>query len=373
MQIKTITALAFASLVSAQTFTECNPTKKTCPNDKAVGKEIIEIDFTKGKDTFFKNMIGTTINYDDKLGAVYTIKKETDAPTVASSRFIFFGQVDVTVRAAFGKGVITSFVLQSDDLDEIDWEWIGSDHKQVQTNYFSQGCTETYDRGGFSTVSDPQNEWHTYTIKWTPTQLDWIIDGQVVRTLKNDGQKGCSAYPQTPMQIKLGTWVAGRKDAPQGTIEWAGGLTDFNEGPFDGYYKSIRIQDFMGGDGVTGPKDASEYQYTDKSGTWQSIKVISGTSTSGDETTTKAPSKTGTATSTATTLSTVPASSASSAADSSISSLPIDSTLNNNGTTSTGDAAEATESGEIVTGGAGKLAMSIASLGAALFAGVMLL
>ncbi|KAL0467676.1 cell wall glucanosyltransferase [Neurospora intermedia] len=363
MQIKTLTALAFASLVSAQTYTDCDPTKKTCPNDKAVGKEIINIDFTKGADSFFKNMVGTTLQYDNKLGAVYTIKKETDAPTVASSRYIFFGQVDVTVRAAFGKGVVTSFVLQSDDLDEIDWEWIGSDTTQVQTNYFSKGCTETYDRGGFSTVANPQNEFHTYTIKWTPTQLDWIIDGAVVRTLKAADAKGCAGFPQTPMQIKLGTWVAGRKDAAQGTIEWAGGITDFSEGPFMGYYQSIKIQDFMGGDGTTGAKDATEYQYGDKSGTWQSIKVLTGTSTTEDVGT-----KSGS--STATTLSAVPSASSTSGS----SSLPIDSTLNNNnGSSSTSDATEATKSGNVVTGGAGKLAMSIASLGAALFAGAMLL
>lgn len=29
MQIKTLTALAFASLVSAQTYTDCDPTKKS--------------------------------------------------------------------------------------------------------------------------------------------------------------------------------------------------------------------------------------------------------------------------------------------------------------------------------------------------------
>lgn len=305
-------------------------------------------------------MVGTTLKYDSKLGAVYTIEKETDAPTVASSRYIFFGQVDVTVRAAFGKGVVTSFVLQSDDLDEIDWEWIGSDTTQVQTNYFSKGCTETYDRGGFSTVANPQNEFHTYTIKWTPTQLDWIIDGAVVRTLMAADASGCAGFPQTPMQIKLGTWVAGREDAAQGTIEWAGGITDFSEGPFVGYYQSIKIQDYMGGDGTTGAKNATEYQYGDKSGTWQSIKVLNGTST-----TENIDTKSGS--STATTLSAVP-----SASDSS--SLSIDSTLsNNNSSSSTSDATGATKSGNVVTGGAGKLAMSIASLGAALFAGAMVL
>ncbi|KAJ4293811.1 hypothetical protein N0V88_005323 [Collariella sp. IMI 366227] len=256
-----------------------------CPNPKAVGSKPVEVDFRKGANSFFKPADGTTLKYDNDLGAIFSISKETDAPTIGSKQYIFFGQVDVTVRAARGVGIVTSFVLQSDDLDEIDWEWLGADNAQVQTNFFSKGCTETYDRGGFSPVADPVNVFHTYTIKWTPTQLDWIIDGTVVRTLMNTGAAGCAGYPQTPMQIKLGTWVAGRKDAPQGTIEWAGGITNFADIPFDGYYQSLRIVDYMGGQGAT---EATEYQYTDRSGTWQSIKVVNDGSESKPSTTSKA-------------------------------------------------------------------------------------
>jgi beta-glucanase (GH16 family) len=287
-----------------------------CPHDKAVGAQIVDIDFRKGASSFFKAADGTDLKYDSGLGAVFTINKETDAPTITSNQYIFFGQVDVTVRASQGVGVVTSFVLQSDDLDEIDWEWLGGDATQVQTNYFSKGCTDTYDRGGFSPVSDPINNFHTYTIRWTPEKLDWIIDGAVVRTLTNSGLSGCSGYPQTPMQIKLGTWVGGRSDAPEGTIQWAGGLTDFSKAPFYGYYQSIRIQDYMGGQGAT---SASEYYYGDKSGTWQSIKIVNGSSTgsatiaSSTTTTTKptttakptTTSSTSKHTSTATTLTTV--------------------------------------------------------------------
>lgn len=110
------------------------------------------------------------------------------------------------------------------------------------------------------------------------------------------------------MQIKLGTWVAGRKDAPQGTIDWAGGVTDFSTAPFDGYYQSLRIQDYMGSKGA---KEATEYHYTDRSGSWQSIKVVNNgqeadddvtsSSTSAKPTTTKKP----TSSSAATTLATV--------------------------------------------------------------------
>lgn len=307
-KIFTTVALA-ASLVSAQTFTECDPTKRDgCPNPKAVGSKVVDIDFRQGANSFFKPADGTNLKYDKDLGAVFSISNEKQAPTIGSKKYIFFGQVDVTVRAARGVGVVTSFVLQSDDLDEIDWEWLGGDATQVQTNFFSKGCTDTYDRGGFSPVADPVNQFHTYTIKWTPEQLDWIIDGAVVRTLKNTGIEGCAGYPQSPMQIKLGTWVAGRKDAPQGTIDWAGGVTDFSTAPFDGYYQSLRIQDYMGSKGA---KEATEYHYTDRSGSWQSIKVVNNgqeadddvtsSSTSAKPTTTKKP----TSSSAATTLATV--------------------------------------------------------------------
>ncbi|KAK3292693.1 concanavalin A-like lectin/glucanase domain-containing protein [Chaetomium fimeti] len=304
-KIFTTVALA-ASLVSAQTFTECDPTKRDdCPNRKAIGSKPVDIDFRKGASSFFKNADGTTLKYDDNLGAVFSISNDKQAPTIGSKEYMFFGQVDVTVRAARGVGVVTSFVLQSDDLDEIDWEWLGGDATQVQTNFFSKGCTETYDRGGFSPVADPVNQFHTYTIKWTKDQLDWIIDGAVVRTLKNTGIDGCAGYPQSPMQIKLGTWVAGRKDAPQGTIDWAGGITDFTDAPFDGYYQSLRIQDYMGGNGA---KEATEYHYTDRSGSWQSIKVVNnGEESDSDETTssTRKPSSTSKPSSSATTLTTL--------------------------------------------------------------------
>lgn len=51
---------------------------------------------------------------------------ETDAPTLNSNDYIFFGHVDVVMKAAAGQGIVSSFVLESDDLDEVDWEWLGS-------------------------------------------------------------------------------------------------------------------------------------------------------------------------------------------------------------------------------------------------------
>ncbi|KAK3316250.1 concanavalin A-like lectin/glucanase domain-containing protein [Apodospora peruviana] len=370
-------AMVAASLVSAQTFTDCNPMEKTCPNDKAVGSKPITVDFTKGKNDFFKELEGTTLTYAGEDGAEFVISKDTQAPTIASTKFIFYGQVDVVARAAPGAGIITSLVLQSDDLDEIDWEWVGSDDKQVQTNYFSKGCDKVFDRGTYEAVANPQAEYHTYTLKWTPTELQWIINGAVVRSLKAAGLSGCSGYPQTPMQIKIGTWVAGRKGAPDGTVQWAGGLANFADAPFVAHYKSVTITDYMGGDGTpgSGATEATEYQYTDNSGTSGSIKVIGGSGSGSDKTTTKSATKTASGSKTETTLSTVTSSSSSS------SSTPSDADASTTASESSGAGPSQTgasptsptsSAGTAPTSGADKMAMPLGMGVAALFGALLL-
>jgi len=294
-------ALATTSLVSAQTFTTCDPTKKDCPADPALGKSV-DIDFTKGNDdSVFRQLDGTDVKFEDG-GALFSISKESEAPTMASKKYIFFGKIDVVLKAAPGQGVVTSIVLQSDDLDEIDWEWVGGDNTQVQTNYFGKGDTSTYDRGAFHTVSNPLSDYHTYTIDWTQDSVKWIIDGALVRELKYADAKGGAMFPQTPMEVKIGTWVAGRKDAPKGTVDWAGGYADFSKGPSNAYYKSISITDYQGNKGAKGAK---QYVYGDRTGSWESIVIKTD---GGDDDTSSSASKTATKT----TLSTVTATGSSS-------------------------------------------------------------
>ncbi|GJC81344.1 putative glycosidase crf1 [Colletotrichum liriopes] len=334
-------ALATTSLVSAQTFTTCDPTKKDCPADPALGKSVT-VDFTKGNDdSIFRKLDGTAVKFEDG-GALFAINKETDAPTMASKKYIFFGKIDVVLKASPGQGVVTSVVLQSDDLDEIDWEWVGGDNAQVQTNYFGKGDTSTYDRGAYHPVSNPLSEYHTYTIDWTQESVKWIIDGALVRELKYADAKGGAMYPQTPMEVKIGTWVAGRKDAPKGTVEWAGGYTDFSKAPFNAYYKSISITDYQGNQGKKGAK---EYVYGDRSGSWESIVIK--TEGGSDDDTSSSASKTATKTESKTTLSTVTASGSSSASAtaSSEASATEEASSTATGSSSSGSAASGTTAG----------------------------
>jgi hypothetical protein len=169
------------------------------------------------------------------------------------------------MQAAPGQGIVSSFVMESDDLDEIDWEWIGSDSARAQSNYFGKGNTTTYDRGQFHDVSSPTSSFHTYAVNWTQETTTWLVDGKAVRTLNFADAVDGTNYPQTPMNVRLGSWVAGDPKNSPGTIQWAGGLADFTKGPFNMYVQSVKIVNY---------NPAESYEYGDQSGTWQSIKLL---------------------------------------------------------------------------------------------------
>src|SRR5438045_399993 len=99
-------------------------------------------------------------------GVSFTIAKSGDSPTLKSTFYIMFGRVSITMKAAPGKGIVSTVVLISDDLDEIDLEWLGVDNGQVQSNYFGKGITGKYDRGGMHPAPNNQGQFTTYTIDW---------------------------------------------------------------------------------------------------------------------------------------------------------------------------------------------------------------
>lgn len=182
-----------------------------------------------------------------------------------------FGHVEFVIKAAPGTGIVSSAVLQSDCLDEIDLEWVGGDDGQVQSNYFGKGQTTTYNRGAYHAASGNHDQFHTYTIDWTAEQIVWQVDGTTVRALTQESAAS-GQYPQTPMMIKIGAWAGGDPSNPQGTIQWAGGTVDYSAGPFTMYVKSIKVQDYSTG---------SQYTYSGSAGTWQSIQSSGGKINSG--------------------------------------------------------------------------------------------
>ncbi|KAK1149159.1 transglycosylase [Aspergillus melleus] len=257
------TSLLFSStLVGAQTFSDCNPRQDSCSPKPAFGKSST-FDFTEGKSDAFQET--GSPSYDSN-GAAFTVSQQGDAPLLNSKWYIMFGHVEFEIKAAPGKGIVSSAVLQSDDLDEIDWEWLGGNNALVQSNYFGKGNTDSFNRGATHNNPGNHDDFHKYTIDWTSSQIVWQIDGKTVRVLTPDTAEE-NQYPQTPMMIRVGVWAGGDPNNPQGTIDWAGGEVDYSAGPYTMYLKSLKVTDYSTG---------STYSYGDKSGSWESIQAEGG-------------------------------------------------------------------------------------------------
>ncbi|TID31199.1 hypothetical protein CANINC_000142 [Pichia inconspicua] len=243
--------------VEATSLVSCNPlSATTCPPDPALATSISD-DFKEASENYVPYRYPSGISYGDD-GLSLTLAKRFDNPSLVSDFYMMFGKVEVWLKSASGTGIISSFYLQSDDLDEIDLEWMGT-KSQLQSNFFSKGDTTTYDRGEYHDMADPRTDFHNYTLDWNENELSWYIDGNLVRTLSKDSPSG---YPQSPMRIFFGIWAGGDPSNAEGTIEWAGGSTDYSEAPFSMHIKSLIAADYSTG---------TEYSFDGTSGSWQSI------------------------------------------------------------------------------------------------------
>jgi len=275
--------LAGLQTAQAQTFSACNPMKKTCPPDPALGTSVF-YDFTKTTSlpADWSALAGTTPQFSTTEGLEFVINTNTNAPTIAFTKYIMFGKVEVYVKASNGGGIVSSVILLSDDLDEIDFEFTGSNDAAVQTNFFGKGNTTLYNREQDIAVANSLTSVHKYTIVWTKDQITWMVDDNAAtaRTLPYNGgsadlTNGGYNYPQTPMQVKLGNWVGCPtaecfNDATcptHGTCQWVKGYYGQTvAGPYVMSITNITISDYSCG---------TEYGFGDMSGMFSSIQGAS--------------------------------------------------------------------------------------------------
>lgn len=163
--------------------------------------------------------------------AMLTMAQGSFGTVLSSTVYMWYGNVKARVKTSRGKGVVTAFILFSDVQDEIDYEWVGNNLEQTQTNFYSLG-NPTYTNGGNSSMTNSYDNFHEYEIDWTPDQINWIIDGDVKRTKKRSDTWNATSqswdFPQTPSRVQFSLWPAGDPKNPPGTVNWAGGYIDWN-------------------------------------------------------------------------------------------------------------------------------------------------
>ncbi|PFH59105.1 hypothetical protein XA68_12796 [Ophiocordyceps unilateralis] len=274
-----LASTALLCLAAGQVTTKCNPLERdNCPPDPAFGSDHVWYFNSTPEADLWETTAGVVDYTSD--GAAFTIKQQGDSPTLRTKFYFFFGRTELWLKVAPGTGIISSMMWLSDDLDEVDWEFLGSNKSFATTNYFGKG-SQDWHNGGAHPMTGMQDDFHNYTTTWTKDQLEWYIDGNLVRTLHAADANDTRNYPQSPMRMSIGIWAGGDPSLPEGTRKWAGGDTDYSAAPFTMWLQKAQVTDYSSG---------HQYVFGDRSGSWQSIKIEGGSSRAQD-TLAKAPGK----------------------------------------------------------------------------------
>ena len=84
----------------------------------------------------------TEIDDDGGKALLLTMPEGSVGTLLASSNYVWYGKITATMKSSRGKGVVTAFILLSDVKDEIDFEFVGVDLNNAQSNYYFQGITD---------------------------------------------------------------------------------------------------------------------------------------------------------------------------------------------------------------------------------------
>lgn len=148
-----------------------------------------------------------------KAGEIYTPQAWT------------YGKYVFSMRAAKGSGVISAFFLWKDDSEqaevaweEVDIEVFGKDNAQVWQSNIITGMDppRITDEGTHTHDFSFGDDFHTFTLEWTPTSLTWYVDGEVARTEDTASSNQVDDLV-SPAQLRFNLWAS---DEPTWVGPW---------------------------------------------------------------------------------------------------------------------------------------------------------
>jgi beta-glucanase (GH16 family) len=83
---------------------------------------------------------GNPVQYGSDV--LLTMAPSTVGTLLASTTYLWYGNVQAKFKTSRGQGVVTAFILLSDVKDEIDYEFVGADLESAQSNYYFQGIPD---------------------------------------------------------------------------------------------------------------------------------------------------------------------------------------------------------------------------------------
>ncbi|HSC88817.1 MAG TPA: glycoside hydrolase family 16 protein [Polyangiaceae bacterium] len=168
---------------------------------------------------------------------------------VRSTQTLTYGKVRARAKLAKGSAVVSSLVTiytpwPADDWNELDIECLGNEPSNIQFNAMvytgpeltppvTESVTPTMDPEKIDVGFDPSEDYHVYTIEWTPSAAFFSVDDQVVRTWTQHIDKMDLAQ-----NVLLTIWATSE-------TAWGGAVDETTAGAFVAY-DWVELYEFQG-------------------------------------------------------------------------------------------------------------------------------
>lgn len=135
---------------------------------------------------------------------------------------VLYGRVEMRMRMIRGSGMLSTFFMYKDgsekpgaQWEEIDIEVLGKgEAKTWQSNLITGSSKQTSEQLHPMTAS-LADDYHTYSLEWTPEAVVWSLDGREIRRTKG----GQVAQLTSPESLRFNVWSSE-------SVGWVGTLDD---------------------------------------------------------------------------------------------------------------------------------------------------
>ncbi len=175
--------------------------------------------------------------------------KNYNGAELYSSESVKYGRFDVRMKTIAGSGTVSSFftyynesyVGSPEPWREIDIEVLGKSTSIWQSNIITGNAASKVTSEGIHNFPNLNQEYHTYSVEWTPDYIAWFFDGQEIR--RTTGQQVTDCQTKN-MSYRFNLWIS---DVP----EWVGA---FNESilPVYQYINWMTYSEYTPGRGPNG-------------------------------------------------------------------------------------------------------------------------
>jgi beta-glucanase (GH16 family) len=183
--------------------------------------------------------------------------KDYNGAELYSKSTVKYGRFDVRMRTMAGSGIISSFFTyynnsylgSPEPWMEIDIETLGKNTNIFQTNIITGNAASKITSEQVHSFDNLSQNYHTYTVEWTPNYIVWLFDGKEVRRTTGSQVTACQAKE---MSYRFNAWIS---NVP----EWAG---SFNPSilPVYQYINWVKFSRYTPGAGPNGSDFTADWQ-----------------------------------------------------------------------------------------------------------------